>query len=265
MKRIKYHYFPIGLDPKKFIKRLVYILSSMMLLEFVLYIRVLIPARRVPYYISFGEKILIPTEAIWNDLVMDSGMGYILISGSIVAIILPLIFFFSNYLKDNSIYTIMRIPTKGRVRVATYMDFITPSILLGVFLWISQFIMLLMFYWLYVKLIPEINMQDQFLAYFFQTNQFVNFYFPRNYLSLFCNIGFWILLPSIGMLLVFLGRNIKKCYIAVFPLIFIGFTIYVMAIPQKEGWQEIVTMLSPVVTAMSILTGLYYINKEEII
>jgi hypothetical protein len=212
-----------------------------------------------------GREILVPREAIWNDLVMDTGISYILLSGSLIAVFLPMIFFFSYYLRDNSIYTIFRLPEKGKVRFFTYIDLLTPSIILGFLLWVTQIIMILLFYWLYLTRVPTLNQQDQFLAYFFQNNQFLNIYFPQSYFNLLYTIEYWILLPSVGMLIVFLGRNMKKCFLAIFLLFIIGLTIYAMAIPQKEGWQEILTKLSPIVTAASIATGLYYINKGQLI
>lgn len=274
MNRIKYPYFPVGIRPKQFIKKLWITLLVIGLIEIIVYMIAFIPATEIYYlYQENGQKTELLRAIQWYDLVIDSGMPYVLLGGSILSMIVPAILFYGNFTKDHSIYTILRTPTKRKVRIATFTDYLVPSILGGISLWITQLCLLVLFYVAYMKFIPVCNQAPEYVTYFFQQSGFAPLFFSKgNLLSYLGKISYWVLLPAIGLLVLFLVRNVKKGGVAVLCILLSGITIFAMATAMttsmamvpRESFFLILANACPIVTSFAVLAGIYYINQVEL-
>lgn len=270
MKRIKYPYFPVGIRPKELIKKLGITLLVLGMVEIMFYMIALIPATEIYYtYLENGQKTELLRAIQWYDLVVASGMPYVLLGGSILSMMVPAILFYGNFTKDHSIYTIMRTPTKGRIRIATLIDYLVPSILGGFSLWMIQLCLLVLFYVAYMKFLPACNQASDFVTYFFQQSGFVPLFFPKgNLFSYLSTLSYWVLLPAVGMLVLFFMRNIKKGGLAILCILLSGITIFAMATAMvtspRETFLLIFSDACPIVTLLAVLAGIYYINRVEL-
>ena len=173
--------------------------------------------------------------------------------------IIPLLLLYQYFIGSKSIYTMLRLP--GRYsRLKFYINQIKFSIKGILEIWLIQLILILLFYVLYIIVIPKISIVDGNWRNLWQVD-YIGRLFPFTKPISFTSLSFMgLLLPNMSILLVLVERSRKRSILAVLGLIISVLGVYSYSTHSFHSF-----WILPVSTFLSVTISIYYIYRVEIV
>lgn len=174
-----------------------------------------------------------------------------------VSLLLPIIFVYRSYIESKSMYTLMRLPIN---RSYYFFAKLLPSYLLAGFVWLMEFLLIMVYWGIYWLMIPKGNLPKDALALLFKEHTmelFYPVYHPERLLSV---LAFLLAIPTISLLGTFAERS-KKIGLLSIPIIganLLCMFLYVRTI-TFPFW------VLPCSTLLTVLTARSYVTKIQIV
>lgn len=212
------------------------------------------------YSNKLNKRVLKDTIAMdVGELITSSGIFKLFWIVIILLTILPAISFYQYYIGEKSIYTMLRLPGKG-ARLRFYIDQIVTSVKGLLFLWLWQLLLLLTFYIGYVIFVPSKSQPSSLWITMWSNQDIFQIYPFIKPWFLIPTLSMVVLLPAVAMLVVLAERSKKQNVLAILGLIISFYGIYNMT------YETIYCVaVVPLVTAITLGMGIYYIYKKQIV
>ena len=191
-----------------------------------------------------------------GSLLTQTLFPYVLYGFLIVSLLLPIIFVYRSYIDSKSMYTLMRLPSN---RSYYFFAKLFPSYLLVCFVWVQEFLLIMVYWGLYLLMIPQTNVPEDAFALLFKENSmelFYPVYHPERFLSV---LAFLLAIPTMG-LLGSIAEQSRKAGLLSIPVIGVNllcmfFYVRTSAFPF---W------ILPCSTLLTVLTARFYVTKIQI-